>query len=54
VKNFLIKWIVNIATLFIVIHIVAGVSADSWDSIIVAAFVFTSKIQEKLKLGALK
>ena len=38
-KNFLIKWIVNIATLFIVIHIAAGVSADSWDSIIIAAFV---------------
>ena len=38
-KNFLIKWIVNIATLFIVIHIVAGVSADSWGSIVVAAFV---------------
>lgn len=38
-KNFLIKWIVNIITLFIVIHIVAGVSADSWDSIVVAAFV---------------
>ncbi len=38
-KNFLIKWAVNIAALFIVIHIVAGVSADSWGAIIVAAFV---------------
>ena len=38
-KNFLIKWVVNIAALFIVIHIVAGVSADSTGSIIVAAFV---------------
>lgn len=38
-KNFLIKWAVNIAALFIVIHIAAGVSADSWGSIIVAAFV---------------
>ena len=38
-KNFLIKWVVNIATLFIVIHIVAGVSADSWGAIVVAAFV---------------
>ena len=38
-KNFLIKWLVNIFTLFIIIHIAAGVSADSWESIIVAAFV---------------
>ena len=38
-KNFLIKWLVNIATLYIIIHIVAGVSADSWGSIVVAAFV---------------
>ncbi len=38
-KNFLIKWLVNIFTLFIIIHIVAGVSADSWGSIIVAALV---------------
>ena len=38
-KNFLIKWIVNIATLFAVIHLVAGVSADSWESVIVAALV---------------
>lgn len=38
-KNFLIKWVVNIATLFIIIHIVAGVSADSWQAIIVAALV---------------
>ena len=38
-KNFFIKWAVNIATLFIIIHIVAGVSADSLGSIIVAAFV---------------
>ncbi|MDD5427797.1 MAG: phage holin family protein [Candidatus Omnitrophica bacterium] len=37
--KFLIKWLVNIFTLFIVIHIVAGVSADSWESIIVAALV---------------
>jgi putative membrane protein len=38
-KNFLIKWIVNIAALYIVIHMAAGVSADSWESIVVAAFV---------------
>jgi putative membrane protein len=38
-KNFLIKWAVNIATLFIVIHVIAGVSVDSWESIVVAAFI---------------
>lgn len=38
-KNFLIKWAVNIVALFIVIHIVAGVSVDSWETVIVAAFV---------------
>ena len=38
-RNFLIKWIVNIVTLFIIIHIVAGVSANSWGAIVVAAFV---------------
>jgi len=38
-KNFLIKWIVNITTLFVVINMVAGVKADSWESIIVAALV---------------
>ncbi|MDD3905008.1 MAG: phage holin family protein [Candidatus Omnitrophica bacterium] len=38
-KNFLIKWFVNIITLFMVIHIVAGVSADSWGAIVVAAFI---------------
>lgn len=38
-KNFLIKWVVNIATLFIVIHIVADVSVNSWGAIVVAALV---------------
>src|SRR3990167_7804197 len=38
-KNFLIKWVVNIATLFIVMHVVAGVSINSWQAVIVAAFV---------------
>lgn len=38
-RNFLIKWVVNVIALFIVIHIVAGVSAGSWGSIVVAAFV---------------
>jgi putative membrane protein len=37
--NFAIKWLVNIAALFIVIHVVAGVTADNWQAIIVAAFV---------------
>lgn len=37
--NFVVKWLVNIAALFIVIHVVAGVSADNWQAIIVAAFV---------------
>ena len=38
-KDFLIKWVVNIAALFVVIHIVAGVSADSWGTIVVAALI---------------
>ena len=38
-KNFLIKWLVNIVALFIIIHIVAGVSAASWGAIITAALV---------------
>jgi putative membrane protein len=37
--QFLVKWLVNIAALFIVIHVVAGVGADNWQAIIVAAFV---------------
>lgn len=37
--KFLIRWVVNIASLFIIIHIVAGVSADSWGAIVVAALV---------------
>ena len=38
-RNFLIKWAVNIVTLFIVIHIVAGVSANSWGAIVVSGLV---------------
>jgi len=38
-KDFLIKWIVNIAALFVVIHVAAGVSADSWGSIVIAALI---------------
>ncbi len=37
--NFAVKWLVNIAALFIVIHVVAGVTADNWQAIVVAAFV---------------
>jgi putative membrane protein len=37
--RFIVKWLVNIAALFIVIHVVAGVSADNWQAVIVAAFV---------------
>lgn len=37
--TFTVKWLVNIAALFIVIHVVAGVTADNWQAIIVAAFV---------------
>lgn len=37
--KFLIKWFTNIVALFFVINIVAGVSFDSWQSIVVAAFV---------------
>jgi putative membrane protein len=36
---FLAKWIINIAALFIVIHITAGVGADNWQAMITAAFV---------------
>lgn len=38
-RNFLIKWCVNIVTLFVVIHVIAGVSAKSWESVVVAAFI---------------
>lgn len=37
--NFIVKWLVNIAALFIVIHTVAGVSADDGTTVIVTAFV---------------
>ena len=38
-KNFLIKWFVNIITLFVVVHTIAGISVDSWQTTIVAALV---------------
>lgn len=37
--KFLLKWLMNILSLFLVINMVAGVSVDSWESIVVAALV---------------
>lgn len=37
--SFLVKWLINIAALFLVINIVAGVSADNWTTIAAAALV---------------
>jgi putative membrane protein len=37
--QFVIKWITNTIALFIVIHVVAGVGAADWQTVIVAAFV---------------
>lgn len=36
-KQFFIKWLVNIIALSAVSHVIAGVSIDSWPSVIVAA-----------------
>ena len=38
-RDFFIKWFVNIATLFVVVHTIAGVSVDSWQTTIIAALV---------------
>jgi len=38
-RDFLIKWFVNIITLVVVVHTIAGVSVDSWQTTIVAALV---------------
>ena len=38
-RDFLIKWFINIIALFAVVHIIAGVSVDSWQTTIVAALV---------------
>lgn len=38
-QNFLIKWFVNIISLFAVAHIIAGVSVDSWKVTILAALI---------------
>jgi len=35
--RFLIRWIVNVIALFVVLHIVAGVSVDNWQSMVIAA-----------------
>ena len=37
--NFIMRWALNIITLFLVINIVAGVNVDSWQAIVVAAFI---------------
>jgi putative membrane protein len=37
--QFVVKWLINTVALFIVIHLVAGVSAESWQSVVVAAFL---------------
>ena len=39
IRDFLIKWFVNVIALFIVVHTIAGVSVDSWQTTIVAALV---------------
>ena len=38
-KKFLIKWFVNTIALFLITHIVAGIKAEGWLSIVVAALV---------------
>ena len=38
-RNFLIKWLINIAALIVVINVIAGVKADNWQTIVLAAFV---------------
>ena len=37
--RFLLKWFVNIIALFVVIHVVAGVSVDNMETVLVAAFI---------------
>ncbi|MFA5145907.1 MAG: phage holin family protein [Candidatus Omnitrophota bacterium] len=36
---FLAKWVINILSLFVVAHVVAGISTDGWQATIVAALV---------------
>lgn len=37
--SFLIRWIINIAALFIVVYVAGGVSVDSWQTVVVAALI---------------
>ena len=39
VSRFLTKWLINIIALMAVVHIVAGVSTDNWQTMIVAALI---------------
>ncbi len=38
-KELLLKWLVNTIALFVVVHVVAGVSVERWQTMIVAALV---------------
>lgn len=38
-KDFLVKWCVNIVTLFLVVRIISGISVDSYTTTIIAALV---------------
>ncbi len=38
-KNFLLRWIINIAALFIVVYVAGGISVDSWQTVVAAAFI---------------
>lgn len=38
-KDFLLRWLINVISLLAVIHIVAGVSVDRWLTTVVAALV---------------
>lgn len=38
-RDFSIKWIINIVSLFAVVHLIAGVSTDSWHTTVIAAFI---------------
>ncbi|MCX5680514.1 MAG: phage holin family protein, partial [Candidatus Omnitrophica bacterium] len=37
--KFLLKWFVNIIALFVVMHVVAGVSLDNMETVLVAALI---------------
>lgn len=38
-RDFLIKWFINIVALFAVVHMIAGVRVDTWQTAVVAALV---------------